>query len=260
MTDFKDNKKSPKPLTETAKNEMEETKKPQSTLSNEDTTDQSQNVGGTQINVPENILETQSETSSQDGIVLGPEHAALPPSEDTEPIDRGAEPDTEIIVAENADDLNHEEPDLIETLIQELRSLSGTSDSSAWRAAEIVYQLESVHQIPRKEIMKRVGRKKACISEWISARKVGIELEEEMPDYQEQIGVHKAKQISTNWRQLPKRLRNTRTIVEFAQDSINKPPRQVRRAWAIEVAQPSSKNKQRHFSESASKSGTGYER
>jgi len=58
MTYFKENQKSPKLLTETAKNEMEET---QSTLSKEDTTNQSQNVGGTQSKVPENIGEIQTE-------------------------------------------------------------------------------------------------------------------------------------------------------------------------------------------------------
>lgn len=235
-----------RPSTITPNKEMEETNKPQSTPSYEDTTDQSQNIGGTQANVPENIDETQAESASQDGIVRDPEQADVPPSEDTESIGRGAEPDTEIIVAENADDRNHEEPDLIETLIIELKSLSGTSDSSAWRAAEIVYELESVHKVSRLEIMKRVGRKKACISEWISASKIGIELEEEMPDYREQIGVHKAKQIRTNWKQLPKRLRKTRSIVEFAQDSIDMPPRQVRRAWAAqEIKESSEKNVER---------------
>lgn len=247
MTDFKENKKSPKPLTNTVKKEMEgSNNKQQSTLSKENTTDHLQNVGSTQANVPENIDETQAESASQDGIVRRPEQADVPPSEDTESMDREAEPDTEIIVAEIADDQNHEEPDLIESLIQELKGLYGRADNSVWRATKIVYDLETIYLLSRREIMARAGRKKACISEWITAHKLGMELEDEMPDFREQIGVHKAKQISTNWKQLPKRLRKTRTIVEFAQDSINKPPRQVRRAWAAqEIKESSEKNVER---------------
>lgn len=124
--------------------------------------------------------------------------------------------------------------DEAEALIEQLRNLTSQADT-AWEIAEICYQLVHVHGVKQATLVRRLGKAKATVSEWISAGRVAEAVKEEMPDYREKLGgVHKAKKVETSYKMLSPRVRDRRSLKDFVEDSADKTPRQVRRKWSDE--------------------------
>lgn len=162
------------------------------------------------------------------------------PEEETEEV-RGPEDLTE---AEPVSD--DDVPSEALPLIAELSALADLSQQTQWRVALLALRLVEEHGVKQVTLARRLGRSEATISEWLKAARLGRDIEVKMPDYQERLGVHKAKEIKANWSALPKVTRDRRSIIEFATDSIIKPSRQVRREWSDEEQDHANKeNEQR---------------
>jgi len=143
-----------------------------------------------------------------------------------------SESDAEEVRAPEPDDQQLSEE--AEALIEQLRNLTSQADT-AWEIAEICYQLVHTHGVKQATLVRRLGKAKATVSEWISAGRVAEAVKEDMPDYREKLGgVHKAKKVETSYKMLSPRVRDRRSLRDFVEDSADKTPRQVRRKWSDE--------------------------
>jgi len=127
-----------------------------------------------------------------------------------------------------------------DALIDRLKTISASSLDTAWETVKIAVELRNKFHMTPEDIMKAVGRKKTVVYDWFKAAKVSAELEETMPGHQKDLGVHKVLQIGKGYRQLPRRVRKSRSMKDFAVDCETKSAKTTRRDWATEEINKSS--------------------
>lgn len=122
-------------------------------------------------------------------------------------------------------------------IIERLRKSSGTVNSPSWQMASDIYELVHVHKLTQERVGELVGLARNTVSDHCTAERAARDAEtaeNAMPDFRQHFGVHKAKQISTNYKQVPKRIQQKKTIADYARDAKDDSARVVRRDWADE--------------------------
>lgn len=148
------------------------------------------------------------------------------------------EVDAQSDVGGHVDNSGHDDiPAAAWPIIDRLRKQSGTANSPSWQMASDIYELVHVHKLTQDRVAELVGLARNTVSEHCTAEKAAREAEaaeDGMPDFRQRFGVHKAKEISTNFRQTPKRIQAKKTIADYARDAENNSARVVRRDWVDE--------------------------
>lgn len=138
----------------------------------------------------------------------------------------------------HVEDVRHDDvPDEAWPIIRRLRESSPTATSSSWQMARDIYELVNVHKMKQERIAELVGMKQNTVSEHLTAEKAARTVEgskKPMTDFRQKFGVHKAKQVATNYNQVPKRIQKNKSIADYARDAETMSARQVRRKWSDE--------------------------